>query len=76
MPAHTPADLGVALQQARVTQGLSQRDLAVAIGVSQRYIWELEAGKDSPALTRILAAFAHLGVTVRVDVPEPGEHHG
>lgn len=64
------ADLGVALQQARLTSGVSQRDLAERIGVSQRYVWELETGKDVNALTRLLAALGEVGAQIFVDIPE------
>ena len=37
--------LGRILQQARLLSGLSQRELARRLGTTQKYIWELEAGK-------------------------------
>lgn len=63
--------LGFALQQARLLTGMTQRELAEEMGVSQRYIWELEAGKESLAITRLLKAFDVTGAQLLVDVPEP-----
>lgn len=63
--------LGFALQQARLVKGLTQRQLAEQLGVSQRYVWELETGKDSLAITRLLNAFKATGAQLYIDVPEP-----
>ncbi|MGH1524037.1 helix-turn-helix domain-containing protein [Leifsonia sp. L25] len=53
-------DLGRFLQQGRLLAGLSQRDLAARLGVSQRYVWELESGKPSVLMDRL---FAYLHAT-------------
>ena len=65
-----PAALGLALQQARLAARMTQRDLAQRIGTSQRYIWELESGKESAVLTRLIDALRETGATMYVDVPE------
>ena len=49
---------------------MTQRDLAQRIGTSQRYIWELESGKESAVLTRLIDALRETGATMYVDVPE------
>ncbi|WP_395244460.1 helix-turn-helix domain-containing protein [Agromyces sp. MMS24-K17] len=61
---------GLALQQARMAAGMSQRQLAERIGVSQRYVWELESGKDFPAIARLIDALTATGATITVAVPE------
>ncbi len=43
------------LQQGRLLSGMSQRELAEQLGVSQRYIWEIESGKPLVFLTRMFA---------------------
>lgn len=48
--------LGRILQQARLLAGLSQRELAQRLGTTQKYIWELEAGKPSILMDRLFAA--------------------
>src|ERR1700754_5152464 len=48
--------LGRILQQARLLSGLSQRELAKRLGTTQKYIWELEAGKPSILMDRLFAA--------------------
>lgn len=66
----TPEDAGIVMQQARLAAGLTQRELAERLGISQRYVWEMESGKDSPALRRLLDALEATGARVYVDVPE------
>lgn len=68
--AQNVADLGLALQQARLASGITQRELATRLGTSQRYIWELESGKPFPAIVRLLAALQATGAEVIVRVPE------
>lgn len=46
-------DLGRFLQQGRLLAGLSQRELADKLGVSQRYLWEMESGKPSVFTSRL-----------------------
>ncbi|WP_353807686.1 helix-turn-helix domain-containing protein [Agromyces sp. SYSU T00194] len=70
MHPRTLAEIGLALQQARAAAGLSQRDLAADLGISQRYLWELESGKEFQAISRLLDAFNATGVDIILSVPE------
>ena len=54
--------LGRILQQARLLAGLSQRELARRLGTTQKYIWELEAGKPSIVMDRLFAAMRETGM--------------
>ena len=65
------ADFGVALTRARKNLGLTQRDLAVAIGVGERFIVDLEAGKPTAQLGKALAAAKACGMRL-ADCAEPG----
>jgi HTH-type transcriptional regulator/antitoxin HipB len=42
-----PADLGIAIQQARLARGMTQRDLAEALGIAQRSVSEIESGRPT-----------------------------
>lgn len=64
------ADFGMALQQARLAAGMTQRDLAEQMGVSQKYVWEMETGKSVAAIERLLSAFKATGVKLIAEVPE------
>jgi HTH-type transcriptional regulator/antitoxin HipB len=62
--------LALALQQSRLAAGMTQRELATRLGISQRYVSELETGKDSKTLSRVLAALAATGAVMTIEVPE------
>lgn len=47
--------LGDFLVELRTEAGLSQRELAERLGVSQRYVVELEQGKQTKSIERLLA---------------------
>lgn len=58
----TARDFGTALARARKTLGLTQRELALSIGVGERFIVELEAGKATAQLGKALAAAKAAGM--------------
>ena len=58
----TPADVGLALQQARLARGLSQTELAALLGLPQSTISEMESGKSTIFLRRLLSIAAQTGV--------------
>ena len=49
---------------------MTQRDLAEIMGVSQKYVWEMESGKGVAAVERLLRAFKATGVKLIAEVPE------
>lgn len=49
-----PADFGRALQQARAARGLSQTELARELGIPQSTVSEMESGKSTIYLRRLL----------------------
>lgn len=51
----SPADFGLAVQQARLARGLSQAQLAAELGVPQSTISEIESGKATIYLRRLLS---------------------
>ena len=50
----SPADVGLAVQQARLARGLSQTELAKELGVTQSAISEIETGSGTIYLRRLL----------------------
>jgi HTH-type transcriptional regulator / antitoxin HipB len=50
-----PGDFGLAVQQARLARGLSQSELAAELGVPQSTISEIESGKSTIYLRRLLS---------------------
>ncbi|MCL2324171.1 MAG: helix-turn-helix domain-containing protein [Actinomycetia bacterium] len=48
-----PELLGAVLQQGRLQKGFSQRELAAQLGVSQKWVWEMEQGKPGLLMERL-----------------------
>ena len=62
MKIENAQQLGAAVAQARKALGLTQRELALAIGSGERFIVELEAGKKTAQLEKALAAAHAVGL--------------
>ena len=63
----TPAALGSAVHGARKQLGLTQPQLALAAGVGVRFVVELEAGKPTVRLEKVLSVLHALGGEVQVN---------
>jgi DNA-binding XRE family transcriptional regulator len=68
-----PADFGRALQQARVARGLSQTDLARELGIPQSTVSEMESGKSTIYLRRLLTFARATGVEFTATWGDHGE---
>ena len=62
--------LGRMLQVGRREAGLSQRELADQLGISQRYVWELESGKPTKYTERLFDVLRATGIQLWAEVPE------
>lgn len=71
-----PADFGLALQQARMAQGLTQGELARELGVTQSAISEMENGKSTIYLRRLLALARVAGVEFTATWEDDDEARG
>ncbi len=70
-----PQALGRLLQQARLTMGLTQAELAQKLDISQGYVCELEGGIASLALTRTFEFMRLTGMTLYAEIPEVESSH-
>ncbi|WP_419938649.1 helix-turn-helix transcriptional regulator [Candidatus Palauibacter sp.] len=66
----TPADIGEIVRAARKDAGLRQHELAGAAGVGLRFIVDLEAGKPTAQIGKVLQVLAALGCSVAI-LPPP-----
>jgi HTH-type transcriptional regulator/antitoxin HipB len=57
---------GEAVRKTRKREGLTQRDLALAVGAGERFIVELEKGKETVRLGKALEVAAALGIQVEL----------
>jgi y4mF family transcriptional regulator len=66
----TPAEIGAAVRSARKAQKLRQDQLAGVANVGLRFIVDLEAGKPTAQIGKVLTVLAALGVTIEMKTPE------
>lgn len=66
----TPADIGEIVREARKDAGLRQHELAGTAGVGLRFIVDLEAGKPTAQIGKVLQVLAALGCSVEI-IPPP-----
>ena len=55
-------EIGTRILRARQSKGISQSDLAKAIGVTQSAIAQFETGKNKPTLKSMIALSNHLNI--------------
>jgi y4mF family transcriptional regulator len=65
----TSEHIGAVARQARLAQGLRQDQLAAAAGVGVRFVVELERGKPTVRLGKVLAVLDALGCRLEVTAP-------
>ena len=66
MRIDNPTEFGAAVARARKALGLTQRDLALAIGTGERFIVDLESGKTTAQLGKALAAARAVGLRLEL----------
>ena len=59
--------LGQIIQQSRLQRGFSQRDLADMLGISQKWVWEMEQGKPGLLMDRLFLILEKTGVTLSAE---------
>ncbi|MDK1378116.1 MULTISPECIES: type II toxin-antitoxin system Y4mF family antitoxin [unclassified Sinorhizobium] len=62
----SPADIGAVVRSERKQQNLRQDELAGVTGVGLRFIVELEAGKPTAQLGKVLHVLQTLGCAVEI----------
>lgn len=66
----SPELLGFALQQGRLVRGASQRQLADQLGIGQKWVWEMEAGKPGLLMERLFAMLDATGVRLWAEIDD------
>jgi y4mF family transcriptional regulator len=67
----SPADIGALVRSTRKDQNLRQDELAGVSGVGLRFIVDLEAGKPTAQIGKVLQVLQTLGCSI--DIFTPGE---
>ncbi|NTV94320.1 MAG: helix-turn-helix transcriptional regulator [Thiobacillus sp.] len=66
--ANTAKDLGLIVRATRIAQGIRAQDLAGT--ASARFLTDLEAGKPTVQLGKVLDVLEGLGIRVYLDIPD------
>ena len=71
MMRYTAVQIGQVVRQTRLGLGLTQEKLALAAGTGLRFIIELEKGKPTCELEKVLSVLNTLGITITLEPPAP-----
>jgi len=63
----SPYTLGQVIQQSRLQQGISQRELAKTLGISQKWVWEMEQGKPGVLMDRLFKILEKTEITLSAE---------
>ena len=61
---YTPEDIGKLIRDTRKNLGVTQRDLALTSGTGSRFIIELEHGKPTCQIGKVLTVLHTLGISI------------
>jgi transcriptional regulator with XRE-family HTH domain len=70
MPILSPGELGLLIRATRRTQKLRIDDTAGIAGVGHVFVREVERGKPTVQLGRVMQLLAELGIELKVEVPD------
>jgi len=66
---YTPEQIGQLVKKARKILGVTQKDLALTSGTGLRFIIELEQGKATCQLGKVLTVLHTLGIGLQLTLP-------
>jgi y4mF family transcriptional regulator len=68
----TPAHIGTIIRQTRKKIGVTQKDLALTSGTGLRFIIDLEKGKSTCQIGKVLIVLQTLGIKLDIIQPNRG----
>ena len=69
---YSPKNIGEAVKSTRKSMGATQKDLALTSGTGLRFIIDLEKGKPTCQIGKVLAVLQTLGITITLTSPSAG----
>jgi HTH-type transcriptional regulator / antitoxin HipB len=66
---NTPEDIGKLIRETRKNLGVTQRNLALTSGTGLRFIIELEKGKETCEIGKVLTVLRTLGIKLTFTPP-------
>ena len=70
IPIHSVEDLGLTIRAVRKSSSVRQDDLAGAVRVSRQFTVDVEKGKPTVQLGRVLLLLQELGIALSVEIPD------
>ena len=70
IPIQTPAELGLVLRMVRKAQGVRADDLAGSAGVGPVFVLDVENGKTTVQLGKVLQVLQEAGIGVQLELPD------
>lgn len=67
---HSVEDLGLVIRAVRKSAGIRLDDLASTVKVSKQFTSDVERGKPTVQMGRVMRLLEELGVPLSVDIPE------
>lgn len=67
---YTPEEIGKVVRQTRKAMGVTQKDLALTSGTGLRFIIDLEKGKPTCQLGKVLTILHTLGISMQLSAPK------
>ena len=65
---YTPKEIGTFIKNARKSFGVTQKTLALTSGTGLRFIIELEQGKPTCQIGKVLTVLHTLGISIHLNV--------
>jgi y4mF family transcriptional regulator len=66
---HTTEELGLVIRAVRKSTRVRQDDLAALVGVSRQFAVDVEKGKPTVQMARVMRLLKELGIELSVDIP-------
>lgn len=73
---YTPADIGKLIRETRKKLGVTQKALALTSGTGLRFIIELEKGKETCEIGKVLTVLQTLGIRMSLTPPATATQQG
>lgn len=68
-PIHSAEELGMIIRAVRKSTQVRQDDLAAMVGVSRQFAVDVEKGKPTVQLGRVMRLLKELGIELNVEIP-------
>ena len=66
---YTPQEIGKLVRQTRKNLGVTQKDLALTSGTGLRFVIDLEKGKETSEIGKVLTVLHTLGIRLALTPP-------